>query len=178
MKKLLVITILLFHICVYSQKDATYRLGKLELEINEYSNTFQICQVDTSDNPVINGSKSPIFIYEPYSKGSVHRKNNKITLFDPKLKRYYTFNEIDEYTLKSNKSTADFKNGELLKIYALSNKESAVIRCMSWKNNKRHGLWSYFFVDGLSKVNYNNGILVDSVYQTWKDINKRNGIKE
>ena len=171
MKKLLAITILLFHICVYSQKDATYRLGKLELEINEYSNTFQICQVDTSDNPVINGSKSPIFIYEPYSIGSVHRKNNKITLFDPKLKRYYTFIEFDEYTLKSTKLTTMFKYGDLIKAHAIFNKKGELFRYMSWKNNKRHGLWSYFFVDGLSKVNYNNGVLVDSVFQTWKDIN-------
>lgn len=177
MKKLLTLTIIMFHICGYSQKDASYRLGELELGINGYSNTFQISKIDTSDNPVINGHISPISIYEPYSMGRVYRKNNKITLFDTKLKRYYTFVEIDEYTLKSTKSTAIFKNGDLLKIYALSNQKGAVIRWMSWKNNKRHALWSYFFVDGLSKVNYNNGILVDSVFYTWKDINKSYGIK-
>jgi len=178
MKKLLILTILLFHICAYSQKNVVYELGKLQMEIDEYSNTFQINQIDTSDNPVKNGHISPIFIYEPYSKGRVFHTNNKIILFDLKLKRYYIFIEIDQYTLKSTKSTAIFKNGDLLKAYTLSNKEGVLIRSMSWKNNKRHGLWSYFFADGISKVNYNNGVPVDSVFQTWKSINKNYGIKE
>jgi len=55
MKKLLLLIILMFHLCVYSQKNASYRRGELQLEINEYSKTFQISQIDTSDNPVING---------------------------------------------------------------------------------------------------------------------------
>ena len=177
MKKLLVLSILIFHICGYSQKNASYQIGELELEINEYSNTFQICQLDTSDNQIINGHVSPTIIYEPNSKGRVYRINNKIILFDSKLKRYYTFIEKDKYTLKSTKSTAMFKNGDLLKASSFFNKKDEIICCMSWKNNKRNGLWSYFFVDGISKVNYKNGVLVDSVFQTWKDINKNAGIK-
>ena len=177
MKKLLVLTVLMFNICVYSQKNISYQLGELELEINEYSNTFKIFFSNESKDSDGKFHESPISIYGPYSFGNVCRKNNKIILFDPKLKRYYTFIKIDNYTLKSTKSTSMFKNGVFIKAYALSNYEGAVIRYMTWKNNKRHGDWSYFFDDGISKVKYINGVKVDSVFQPFKDVKKKNGVK-
>lgn len=50
------------------------------------------------------------------SDGKIKIRKNKILCFDPKLKRYYTFIQLNDSTLMCSKPTALFEKGDLLKL--------------------------------------------------------------
>lgn len=50
------------------------------------------------------------------SDGKTKIRKNKIVCYDPKLKRYYTFAQVNDSTLICTKHTALFVKGDLLKL--------------------------------------------------------------
>jgi hypothetical protein len=172
MKKILTLLIIFWNVTyIYSQNDVYYSSGNLNLNIDLYTNKFRIYFEVEYDGDTIPGHMSPRFIYGPYSNGSVYKRGNKLFLYDPQIKRYYIFNLIDKYTLVSTKNTALINKNDTLRAVSIGKEDGSPCESLSWKNNKRHGIWNYFFDSGISKVKYVNGAKIDSVFQTYKDIN-------
>lgn len=172
MKKILTLLIIFWNVTyIYSQNDVYYSSGNLNLNINLYTNKFMIFFENEYNGDTIPGHMSPRFFYGPYSNGSVYKRGNKLFMYDPQIKRYYIFILIDKYTLVSTKNTALTNKNDTLRAVSIVKGDGSPCESLSWKNNKRHGIWNYFFDSGISKVKYVNGAKIDSVFQTYKDIN-------
>ena len=76
-----------------------------------------------------------------FSEGFFEKRNNQIICYDKSFNRYYTFDEIDEYTLVAIKHTALFTKGDTLKMSSLFQSENSRYQSMSWKGNKKDGIW-------------------------------------
>ncbi len=101
------------------------------------------------------------------------KENNTIVCYDNKLNRYYTFDEIDNYTLVSTKNTALFNKGDTLKLSYLYQYNEYYFQYMSWKGNKRDGIWKSLSTneDSITYVEYKDDILVNQ-YSEKRKINE------
>ena len=114
-------------------------------EKDDESGRFEI----SSNREIIPGRDvQPVSVFETpqlsfifvFSRGTCRRNGNRIICFDPRFRRYYTFDQIDEYTLIATRHTALFTKGDTLKMSSRRNGDFD--ETMSWAGNKRHGIWT------------------------------------
>jgi hypothetical protein len=98
-----------------------------------------------------------------FSEGTFKKKDNTIICYDAVFKRYYTFNQLDEYTLVATKHTALFTKGDTLKLGSLFRNEDMYFQDMSWRGNKRDGIWKSYNADGdsIRYVVYKNDSIIN-----------------
>ena len=154
--------------CVYSNDSIInihfdFDLGKFEI-YNLWPSLED--EIDSFESELfLSGHSSPLVISELFSEGTVVKKNNVISCYDPKLDRIYRFEVIDQYTIQSIKSTAIFKNGELLKITSKIDKSKNIHMNMTWKDGKKNSIWRTWLNDSILKmVLYKQGEAIDSMY--------------
>ena len=104
-----------------------------------------------------------------FSEGFFEKKNNQTVCYDKLFNRYYTFDEIDEYTLVATKHTALFTKGDTLKMGSLYKSEDWSYQSMSWKGNKKDGTW-YLRVgkDSIRYTEYKNDTIVREYVEAQK----------
>ncbi len=149
-----------FKIFKYS-KDESLPLDTIE--INMYQDTTFIITEDSYFMP------PPVEIYL-YSGGGgkVRFAGDTIICYDKQIDRIYKFLIVDEYTIKSIKSTVLFAYGELLKV-TFNNDKKGNSYSLSWKNGQKHGQWVYDLENDCKRVEgYNNGILLYSKVVCYK----------
>lgn len=154
--------------CVYRSDSMIHILldfGSGKFEIFEIWPSIED-EIDSFESELfLNEHASPLVISEPFSEGTVVMKNNVISCYDPKLDRIYRFEEIDQYTIQSIKSTAIFKKGELLKITSKIDKSKNIHMNMTWKDGKKNSIWRTWLNDSILKmVLYKQGEAIDSMY--------------
>ena len=97
----------------------------------------------------------------------------KIICYDPTFKRYYTFDQVDQYTLVATKHTALFSKGDTLKMSGIWLQEEQCDLSLSWNGNKRHGIWKqvWYTTDSLryKYTEYKN----DTIIREYSEVKSR-----
>lgn len=128
MDKLRIIMLMFLLLFICNSHSQTYvHSGKDNFKLRIDSDTFEIFKTIKYINPDkqkqrYNDSIDIILhhwatrAYSIISEGRVMKKNNKITCYDPELKRYYVFILLNDSTLLAAKHTALFVKGNILKL--------------------------------------------------------------
>lgn len=101
--------------CIYEYGDDIYNLQIFDSTRFEIYQIIEYSEVTPTTNN--KGGHATPMVKRIYSSGTVTIKKNKITCYDPTLKRYYTFVQLNDSILIAAKHTALFVKNDTLKLY-------------------------------------------------------------